>query len=170
MVREVADENVLAGNIRDKGLVESNLPPLPASQIVTSDDALLHNSDTENLREHNTQYTKLLVAYVENSVINLKDKQSRKRGIFLIASFMLVVIPISVILIVGFALYFIGTGKAEGLEVLPEIIAGVVALLGTYITIPSIITGYLFNEKEEENLADIIGKIQDYDKNIRGKM
>lgn len=44
------------------------------------------------------------------------------------------------------------------------------SLLGTYILIPKMITGYLFNEKEEKYLSEIIGKIQDYDKDIRGRM
>ena len=36
--------------------------------------------------------------------------------------------------------------------------------------IPKMITRYLFNKSEEEHLAEIIGKIQEYDKNIRNGM
>ena len=35
------------------------------------------------------------------------------------------------------------------------------------MVIPKMITKYLFNEKEEEHLAEIISKIQEYDRDIR---
>lgn len=166
-------EEAVARNMQmqqEENLVEQNLPPMPEEQIVDSDDKLLHNSDATNLREHNNQYTKLLEAYVENSIHILEDKRLKKEGLFNIAKGILKYMPIGTFLVIGTALWLIGIGKVEGIEVLPEIITALGALVGAYIVIPNMITGYLFNEKEEEHLAEIIGKIQDYDKEIRGRM
>ena len=45
-----------------------------------------------------------------------------------------------------------------------------VYMLGTFMVVPQMITKYLFNKKEEENLAAIISKIQKYDRDIRGDL
>lgn len=41
------------------------------------------------------------------------------------------------------------------------------ALISTFMTVSKMITKYLFNKYEEEHLTEIIGKIQEYDINIK---
>ena len=53
-------------------------------------------------------------------------------------------------------------------ETLPGIIAALVSLIGTFMVVPQMITEYLFNKEEEQHLTNIISKIQEYDRDIRG--
>lgn len=48
------------------------------------------------------------------------------------------------------------------------IIAALVSLIGTFMVVPQMITEYLFNKEEEQHLTNIISKIQEYDRDIRG--
>lgn len=136
---------------------------------VESDEAL-RKGDRASLLEHNKQYTALLQAYVKDFETNSVNKAKNKQHLFQISMILLVGIPgFSLFLIVGTlgALMF---GCITGLEALPELFAALVSLLGTFMVIPKIITKYLFNKKEEENLVNIINKIQEYDRDIRGRL
>ena len=54
-------------------------------------------------------------------------------------------------------------------------IASIVSLIGamatafisSFMILPKVITRYLFNKKEEENMMNVINKIQEYDTKIR---
>ena len=155
---------------QDINLVESNLPSALEEQAIVSDDQLLHNSDTSSLYEHNKQYTELLRTYVDNFKKNSEEKRTGKKQLFCIAKVLLIVVPIITVLVVGVSLYGTFSGQVEAFALFPDVILALGSLLGTYILIPKMITGYLFNEKEEKYLSEIIGKIQDYDKDIRGRM
>ena len=60
--------------------------------------------------------------------------------------------------------------KIDTLEGFASLFTALGTLIGTFMMIPKMITRYLFNKSEEEHLAEIIGKIQEYDKNIRNGM
>ena len=61
-------------------------------------------------------------------------------------------------------------GYIDVIESIPGLLASVLSLIGTFMAVPQMITKYLFNEKEEEHLAKIISKIQEYDRDIRGDL
>jgi Fe2+ transport system protein B len=136
-------------------------------QVVNSDDAL-RKSDASSLSEHNEQYTLLLKAYVEDFKENSINKKTNKQDLYKIAKNLLLWIPIITLILVFIILILIASNKIEMIEALPELISAMATLLGTFMVVPKIITKYLFNKEEEKYLAKIIGKIQEYDSNIRG--
>ncbi len=154
---------------QEERLVEDNLPPMPQRQMIASDNQLLYSSDTTNLSEHNKQYTRLLKAYVDNFEKSFKEKQEAKKKLLWIAIALLVGIPVCTMIITCATLYCMVRGEATALEVWPGLLVASGALIGTYMVIPKMVTGYLFHTQEECHLAEIISKIQDYDKEIRGK-
>lgn len=136
---------------------------------VESDDAL-RRGDRESLLEHNEQYTALLKAYVKDFEMNSVNKMGNKQYVFSISMKLLIGIPLFSLGLIGVTMIGLLFGCITALETLPELFAALVSLLGTFMVIPKIITKYLFNKKEEENLVNIINKIQEYDKEIRGRM
>ena len=123
-----------------------------------------------SLSAHNEQYTELLKAYVEDFKRNSLDKKKNKQELFKIAIRILFLITISTILLMFVTLLCLSLGVVDVLGTSLELIAALTTLLGTFMIIPKMITKYLFNKKEEENLANIISKIQDYDRQIRGDL
>ncbi len=154
--------------LAEENLINSNLPDDSGEQTVDSDSKLLRNSDTNSLSAHNDQYTALLKAYVDNFKSISTDKKKHKTDMFKIAKRLLFWIPIATFVIIFASLYCVVTGKLTAVEVLPELVTALGTVIGTFWVIPQMITGYLFNEKEEEHLKEVIGKIQDYDRDIRG--
>lgn len=133
-------------------------------------DQELHRGDTDSLLEHNLHYTALLKAYVDDFKWNSYKKMQNKQTLFYIAVGMLISVPIvSFLLIIG-TLICMAFGTITVLESLPGVLAALTTILGTFMMIPKMITKYLFNKKEEEHLSDIIGKIQEYDKDIRERL
>lgn len=136
-------------------------------QPVVSDDAL-RISDTSSLSEHNELYTILLKTYVEDFKDNASYKKVNKQKLFTISKNLLFWIPFITLVFMFSTLFLMAFDKIAIVEALPELITSMVTLLGTFMVIPKIITKYLFNKEEEKYLAEIIGKIQEYDSNIRG--
>jgi len=147
--------------------VDSNLP-LIADGI--SDDSALWKDDVQTLTKHNEQYTKLLEAYVENIKEVLADKRQKKEQTYRIAFGLMIAIPICVIVIIIIAL-LLGAfcTKVDMIDLLPEIVAAMGVFITTLITIPNLISEYLFNKEEEQAMSSIIAKIQDYDIQVRKK-
>lgn len=152
----------------DEELIKKNLQNINKIQRVESDEELLHKSDTSNLSKHNKQYTSLLKAYVEDFKYNSKNKRKNKEVLFRIAKNLLIWIPIISGLFMFLTLGCLALNLIDVIESLPGLFTALVSLLGTFMVIPQMITNYLFNEKEEEHLAEIINKIQKYDRDIRG--
>lgn len=153
---------------KNRELVKQNLNSiLGGATQVESDGELLHKSDTSNLSEHNKQYTELLKAYVEDFKENSKNKRKNKEKLFKIAKLLLFFIPTTTIILMFVILFCLANNKVSILDAIPELIVALTTLLGTFMTIPKMITKYLFNKDEEEHLAKIIGKIQKYDRDIR---
>lgn len=129
-------------------------------------DFQLGNSDKRNLKRHNKLYTKILKQYVNNFRETSRIKKKYKKGIIDILLIMMIGIPIVVFVF----LYYL-MENFPGQDNLPALVSGsltaIVSLVTAFVAIPKIIIGYLFNEKEEENMTAIIKNIQDYDKQIR---
>ncbi len=140
------------------------------AMLAVESDEELHRGDTSSLLEHNQQYTALLNAYVDNFKNNSEIKIKNKQCVFIISMILLVGIPVFSLSLIAVTLACLACGCITALESLPELLAALVSLLGTFIAIPKIIIKYLFNKDEEKHLADIINKIQDYDRDIRGRL
>lgn len=152
----------------EKKLVTQNLENFHKFQSVGSDESLMYGSDVSSLFEHNEQYTALLRAYVKDFEKNSKNKRENKQELYRIAKLLLIFVPLFVFIYMGMTLYYMAHDKIDILESLPGLFTALTSLLGTFMVVPQMITKYLFNKKEEENLAKIIGQIQEYDKKIRG--
>lgn len=154
----------------DEEVVRNNLRRFDEAQQVNSDEALLHKSDTSNLSKHNEQYTKLLKVYVKYFELNSEKKHKNKEDIFKITKALLLGVPVCTVVFIFTALILLACGKIDILQTIPELITVLVALISTFMVVPQMITEYLFNKEEENHLAEIIGKIQEYDRDIRGAM
>lgn len=104
------------------------------SQILVSSE-LLQKSDTTNLSAHNKQYTLLLQSYINYFNVTSKDKRKNKKILFTISMILLVGIPVVTILIMLIILYCLATDKIDVFESLPELIATLLTLFGTFIII-----------------------------------
>ena len=155
-------------NFDNKELIIQNLGNIIGAQQVKSDETLLHKSDASSLSEHNEQYTALLKAYVEDFKRNSDNKSKNKEALFKIAKGLLVCIPMCTVVFMFVTLMLLALDKINMLESLPGLATVLVSLIGTFMVVPQMITKYLFNKKEEDHLAEIISKIQEYDRNIRG--
>ncbi|MBD5475536.1 MAG: hypothetical protein HDR17_06065 [Lachnospiraceae bacterium] len=162
----VESEEMLLHHVDSEKLVKDNLKKFDKAQIVKSDKAL-YKSDTSSLSKHNKQYTVLLKAYVKDYKYNSENKKKHKEDLFKVAKALLILMPILTIIYMFSTLYCLMYNKIDVLDSLPGLFAALAALIGTFIVIPQMITEYLFNKSEEEHLTNIIGKIQDYDRNIR---
>ena len=152
----------------DEEVIKCNLKKIARAHQVNSDAALLHKSDTSSLSKHNKQYTAILKAYVEYYKSNSKYKSQGKKDLFKIAKNLLIFVPLSTIIIIFITLILQAFGIIGVIETLPGLFTALASLIGTFMVVPQMITEYLFNKEEEKHLADIIGKIQEYDRNIRG--
>lgn len=155
---------------KNRELITQNLISIMKATQVESDGELLHKSDTSNLSEHNKEYTRLLKAYVEDFTENSKNKRKNKEQLFKIAKILLFFIPTATIILMFVILFCLANNKVSIFDAIPELILALTTLLGTFMTIPKMITKYLFNKEEENHLAKIIGKIQKYDRDIRGDL
>ena len=166
----VESEDILSCNSNAERLVKENLKRFDRAQPVKSDKALLYKSDTSSLSKHNKQYTALLKAYVESFKYNLENNKKNKEDLFKIAKGLLIFIPIFTILFMFTTLYCLSCNKIDVWESLPGMLTALTSLIGTFMVIPHMITEYLFNKEEEAHLANIISKIQEYDRDIRGSL
>lgn len=152
--------------LTQKDLIIQNLSNFSNAQCIRTDDAL-RRSDASSLTEHNIYYTTLLRAYVEDFKNTSIKKRKNQEELFKVAKNLLLFIPLLTFLFLIVTIVLFGFNKVDFVETLPGLFTALASLLGTYMVIPKMITKYLFNENEEEHLAQIIGKIQKYDKDIR---
>lgn len=151
-----------------KKIVSQNIESIMYAPQIKSYEALLHNSDTSSLFEHNKQYTALLKAYVKDFEQNSIEKKKNKKQLFKIAKGLLIFAPLFTVLYMFITLGCLVFQKIDLLETLPGLFTALASLIGTFMVVPQMITNYLFNKKEENHLYEIISKIQEYDKEIRG--
>lgn len=154
----------------DEEVIKRNMGYLKLGMEIDTDQALLRRSDTSSLSEHNTQYTELLKAYVNDFKENSSLKRKNKQIMFWIALILLIGITVAIIWFMYETLSCLVNDKIDVLETLPGLITAIGTLLGTFKMIPQLITEYLFNKEEEKHLTDIISKIQEYDRDIRGEL
>ncbi|MBO5485020.1 MAG: hypothetical protein J6K58_06870 [Lachnospiraceae bacterium] len=151
----------------EEKVVKENLPPENVRSLSSDKDLRAH--DKKSLADHNEQYTRLLEAYVDNTKSSMKFKEYKKYDIFDLSMILFIGVPIAMVVIVFTCLLITALNPEIGaLDVLPEILAAFGSVIATYFTIIKLITGYLFNKKEEKMMENIITKIQEYDSTLRG--
>lgn len=136
------------------------------------DDANLANdsltrSDNFHLAAHNEKFSELLSCYVNNYSESWKNKVKSRRCMFYICAILLVIVSIVSLGIIIWAAYYTWRHKGDVIAIIPTVLGAVVTFISGFMTIPNIIANYLYNADEEKYLADIIGKIQEYDSSIR---
>lgn len=141
---------------------------LPDTDELISGDKELWKDDVRTLTVHNEQYSRLLSVYVDNISDILKDKREKKNKTYKIAFGLLIAVPIGTFIVIIMALYIaVFCEQASVLEILPEVVVAAGAFIVTLMTIPNLISEYLFNKEEEQTMSAVIGKIQDYDIQVR---
>ena len=138
---------------------------LSVYNIFSSDEENLSKSDRDSMRNHNKQYDILLDEYVTNVKKSNKSK-TRYKGIVFWGAIILMGVAFLVLLIMAISVLFVN--KIENSIVSATTV--VISFVSIYIAIPKIITKYLFNEKEEEQIAKIISSIQAHDGIIRNSL
>lgn len=156
------DRHQIKSQKEQREWILKNPPGLP---VIDDDELALTNNIA--LSVHSEQYTKLLKTYVSNFEKNEEEKQKNRKILFKIAMGLLVFIPIIMLLYQIVTLLCLIWGKIDVLDCVPGLLTALATFVGTYMTIPKMITKYLFNKKEEEHLATIIEKTQDYDRKLR---
>lgn len=128
------------------------------------------SNDVVSMEAHNESYTNILKAYSEELEGNIRFKNKCKECFFYLCVGVMGSICIALIAVLGTITYM--TFKYQHLTFQINNIVAVVAAIGTafvssFFIIPKIITKYLFNRKEEENMMNIIQNIQKHDLTIR---
>ena len=127
-------------------------------------------NDIVSMESHNESYTNILKAYSDSLKENLKFKNTCKNWFFYLCMAVMGIICISLVVILFVITYM--TFKYQHLSFQINNIVAIVTAIGvafisSFIIIPKIITEYLFNLKEEENMMNIIQNIQKHDLEIR---
>lgn len=132
------------------------------------------NSPKDTSKEygkHTKKYTKLLQNYIVHTEDSNKIKNKYKKIFFWIIIAIMAALTIAFIVLLCNALGIIKDLSVGEKPIPTESIVGLVtAIISSFITmlvslfkLPEIIAKYLFNPKEDENMATIIGHIQAYD-------
>lgn len=132
---------------------------------VPDDNGLLSEQFRKSLQkgweEHNKEYTRLLTCYINNSSINLKNKQMYKKVFFWISCGIITIT--SIISVIAMIIVLIGSGALN--EKIVQLIPVLVTFLAPLLTLPRIIADYLFHTGDEDAMVQILGKIVEHDNN-----
>lgn len=128
-------------------------------------------SAPEEYKKHTEKYTELLKNYITHTKNSNKIKNDYKEIFFWIIIGIMAALTIAFIVLLcsafGIIIYLsikekpIPTESIIGL--IAAIISSFITMLVSLFKLPEIIAKYLFNPKEDENMAKIIGHIQTYD-------
>lgn len=149
-------------NANNVNSIDQILNNISSYKEVNSDKELLRDSDTFSMKLHNRQYDELLSCYVCNTKDSFKAKQLYKKIFFWLSIGILVFIVILLIFTTVVCIF-----KKFEVSVIGILIPVATSFLTVFIVIPQLITKYLFNEMEEENMSKMVGNIQQMDIEIR---
>lgn len=130
-----------------------------------SDIAEFRNKDMATLGDHNLYYNTILASYAEAIKTLLESKNKKKECFYRLSVGILCSVTIFFILCLSLSF----SGVIKNVDNV-GLLTALGAFISTYMVIPHAITKYLFNEKEEENMARIIENIQNYDSKIRDNL
>lgn len=152
----------------DEEIINKQMSSMVSTQEVSNDSDLVQ-LDNKNLNEHSEQYTNILKAYCETYKNNSTDKLNSRKIMCICSIIILVAVTLFIGVTIIFVLVLVACGKNNIPVFISTIISSLVTFGGTYLVIPKMITGYLFNKEEENNLKEIIAKIQEYDLQVRNQ-
>lgn len=117
-----------------------------------------------SMSDHSKKYTELLSTYIDNAEKSNKQKRRFKEAFFWISFGILFSSCVSFLLLnISVFIFGVDSSKTENIVAL---IASWVSLLTIYIAIPKLITDYLFNKEEDDNMMNLIMSIQNHDENL----
>lgn len=156
-------------NYNNKEIFLSMMGEISSTNNKFDDDEYITN-DKRSMNEHNECYTRILETYSKTLEGNILEKNKLKKYFFYICSGILISIALAFVVCLGLSLFFIFANPDVSFD-----IASIVSLIGamatafisSFMILPKVITRYLFNKKEEENMMNVINKIQEYDTKIR---
>lgn len=130
--------------------------------------------EREEISNHLKQYTALLETYNGNLANNLNVKVELKKKITKISLIILSTITaLFFVIVLGTFKYFTEYGynvdimNNNSIQLLLPIVSTITAFLATIIVIPKMIVSYIFNQKEDESMVEIIKGIQTHDVSLR---
>lgn len=138
-----------------------------ASLLEIPTEKSLMESDEDLLKKHNSSFADLLSNYVVSSDKSQKHKRGMKIAFFVIAMTIIIVLSISFVITIVMSLYMQCTRNIRILDLIAPIASSFASVVIAVLTIPKIIAQYLFDKSEDDRLSQMVGKMQDYDKEIR---
>jgi len=128
-------------------------------------------SASKEYKKHTEEYTKLLQNYTIHTQDSNQIKNKYKKIFFWIILGIMLLLTVAFMFLLYNAIGIIKDLSVDKKPIPTESIIGLVtAIISSFITmlvslfkLPEIIAQYLFDPKEDENMATIIGHIQTYD-------
>lgn len=129
-----------------------------------------HEENIEAVNSHNKHFSRILELYCENLNNSFIQKRFFKTIFFIICCSVLVAMGVTAIVVIGTVVYM--TFKYQNLKFdingIYTILGGTLgAFLTSFIVLPYVISRYLFNTYEENNLMQIVRLIKEHDIKIR---
>lgn len=127
----------------------------------TGDDKTFRRETTTQIQKRDKQYTDLLNHFVRITRIRNKLKEFFKWAfliIIIVALIVLIKITVSI-----FRKYLDSATIEQMGEAIPLLMTSMIGFISVIISIPVIVTKYLFSTKEDENITQIILHTQEHD-------
>ncbi len=128
------------------------------------------SEDIQSMINHNKSYDRILELYIKSVEENMSAKKRYKRRFSRCCN--IILYSISATLLLSLICIMIMTFKYPHIDfniqnIIAVISAISVAFVSSFMIIPKMITQYLFNLNEEDNVRHIIKNIQEHDLTIR---
>jgi len=127
----------------------------------TEDDKTFRKSTKEQITDRDKQYTQLLMHFVKVTKVRNILKEIFKWTFYLAIISAMVVFVIIVYNL--FNKYIVDASIEQMIKSMPLLLAALVSFISAVITIPTVITKYLFSTKEDDNITKIILHTQKHD-------
>lgn len=115
----------------------------------------------KNWNENSKQYHELLATYVSNTRANLVSKRCQKWIFFWTSVLILLGVTGAMIYII----YRISISEPDTKTILLQVIPALTAFLSPLLILPKTIVTYLFSNKDEEHMIQIVEQIIQHDEN-----
>lgn len=130
-------------------------------QEVSKDDEVFRDQVTKQITDRDTQYTELLIHFVQLTKVRHWIKEFFKWFFCFILCLMLVSLLEKIHIMV--TPFITNASKEELYNAIPLFISAIVSLASVLILIPLIITKYLFSTDEDNFITQIILHTQEHD-------
>ena len=174
----------MADNVTQEGTSEQNTSTLftPDSNLFDESKGDLANStddrnlDTTHNFEQKTQaqisargqaYEQLLKNYVKLAKERNDSKEAKKNSFYCLIKWILI---LSGVLFCVLFIRVIFLSVEDMAKLLPVVAAAFATFLGEFISLPTIVAKYLFNNDEDNNMTEIIKHTQDFDISSQNSM